>query len=113
MISTLKGLFRPLKSILDVSEVLRWYLVSLAIQTPKHTLEHASEISGIHASQFSRLLSGSVESSESARLSKIDPPFLSKTDPLDKCSCRIGRRIKESAGEGVTGALSKLRCKDQ
>lgn len=64
MISTLKNFFRPLKNITQATEVLQWYLVSLATETSKHTLEFASEISGIHASQFSRLLSGSVENSE-------------------------------------------------
>ena len=33
-----------------------WYVVSLLVSTRKHSLQHASELSGLHPSQFSRLL---------------------------------------------------------
>jgi hypothetical protein len=38
--------------------VIGWYLFSLMIEAPKHTLTFASSISGLAKSQFSRLLSG-------------------------------------------------------
>ncbi|MCP4403387.1 MAG: transposase [bacterium] len=33
-----------------------WYVVSLLVSTRKHSLRHAAEVSGLHSSQFSRLL---------------------------------------------------------
>jgi hypothetical protein len=64
MISTLKKFFQPLKTIAKTTNTLEWYLASLAVTTPKHSLEHASDLSGIHGSQFSRFLSGSRLESE-------------------------------------------------
>lgn len=37
--------------------VVMWYIISLMVDTRKHSLRHAAAISGRHASQFSKLLS--------------------------------------------------------
>ena len=64
MVSTLKNFFRPLKNLIETTNTLEWYLTSLAASASKHSLEHASDLSGIHSSQFSRLLAGSRLESE-------------------------------------------------
>ena len=64
MISTLKNFLSPLKNVTEATDVLKWYLISLAAESVKHTLENASNLSGFHATQFSRLLVKSVEASE-------------------------------------------------
>ena len=82
MISTLKNFLRPLKNFIRISDVLEWYLVSLAVESTKHTLEHASKLSGFSASQFSRFLTGASGTSEIilANLSKKAVKILSKTE---------------------------------
>ncbi len=42
-----------------LQNVALWYLLSLMIKTPKHSLTFASKISGMHKSQFSRFLKNS------------------------------------------------------
>lgn len=42
---------------LRLQNVIRWYLLTLMIETQKATLTQAQEMSGLHRSQFSRLLS--------------------------------------------------------
>jgi hypothetical protein len=64
MISTLKSFLQPLKNITETTNTLEWYLTSLAVAARKHSLEHASDLSGIHDSQFSRLLVSSKYKSE-------------------------------------------------
>lgn len=44
-----------------IQEVTGCYLLSLALPAPKHTQSFASEVSGLHQSQFSRLLSNHGE----------------------------------------------------
>jgi hypothetical protein len=64
MISTLKNIFKPLKNSFEINLTLEWYFIGLAIQSTKHSLENAAQLSGISASQFSRLLSDSKSQSE-------------------------------------------------
>ena len=82
MICTLKTFFRPLKNCTEPTKTLTSYLESLAVAAPKHSLDHASEWSGIHASQFSRLLASSSKESESilSNLSGKAAKILSKTE---------------------------------
>jgi hypothetical protein len=82
MISTLKNFLRPLKNMTETTNTLEWYLTSLAASTAKHSLEHASDLSDIHGSQFSRLLSGSKLESELilSDLSKKGVKILSKIE---------------------------------
>ena len=47
-----------------LERVVSWYLLSLMIEAPKHSLLFASRISGLARSQFSRLLSTHRELSE-------------------------------------------------
>ena len=36
--------------------VVLWYVISLMVDTRKHSLRHAATLSGLHATQFSQLL---------------------------------------------------------
>ena len=82
MISTLKTFLQPLKNLTETTNSLAWYLTSLAASAPKHSLEHASDLSGIHDSQFSRLLASSRSESELilSDLSRKAVKILSKTE---------------------------------
>lgn len=82
MITTLKKFLSPLKNIIKTTETLEWYLVSLAADSTKHTLENASTISGIHSSQFSRLLVSSADKSRLllSDLSKKAAKTITKTE---------------------------------
>jgi hypothetical protein len=64
MISTLKNLFNPVKTSFQNNLTLQWYLISLAVERTKHSLENAAELSGINACEFSRLLSNNKNESE-------------------------------------------------
>jgi hypothetical protein len=66
-------------------DVVLWYLISLMVKAPKHSLSFASQLSGLHKSQFSRLLSKSREIALSnldklIRIVTLD--FLSSRDPI-------------------------------
>jgi hypothetical protein len=82
MISTLKNFLSPLKNLVETTEVLEWYLASLAAESPKHTLGNASDLSSISSSQFSRLLAGSVTTSELilSNLSAKSVKMITKTE---------------------------------
>jgi hypothetical protein len=60
--------------------VVIWYLISLMVDTRKHSLRHASTVSGLHASQFSKLLrhhrqvaASSLESLAQQRAQSLTP----------------------------------------
>lgn len=83
MIRTLKKFFYPAKNFMSKNSVLEWYLTSLAVGTRKHSLEHASKISGIHASQFSKLLSKNPE--YAVKMLTCLSEKYAKKSMLDKC----------------------------
>jgi len=62
-----------LKSPTRLKGVIESYLLSLALPAPKHSLQFASEVSGLNKSQFSRLLQGNSELARTQleQLSKI------------------------------------------
>ncbi len=85
MTSTLKNFLHPLKNLFETTKTLEWYLTSLAAAAPKHTLENASDLSGIDASQFSRLLAGSKVESEvilSNLSRKAQSEFFQRPNPI-------------------------------
>lgn len=51
-----------------LQNVIRWYLLTIMIETQKTSLTQAQEISGLHRSQFSRLLSDNRKIAENALL---------------------------------------------
>lgn len=58
MISSIaKQLCRPLEIDTRLQNVASWYLLSLSLDTARHDLTHASQLSGLNVSQFSRFLS--------------------------------------------------------
>lgn len=61
-------------------KTLSWYLLSLAVEAQKHTLSHASQLSGIHVSQFSRVLKKTPETGLHA---------------LQECSQKRGKRLRK------------------
>lgn len=73
-----------------LQEVVVAYLLALMLDSPKKTLSHAARVSGLHKSQFSRLLSehGNLAcvslqqlAAESARSAKVDRKLLVKGSP--------------------------------
>ncbi len=73
-----------------LQEVVVAYLLALMLDSPKKTLSHAARVSGLHRSQFSRLLSEHVNlassslqllATEAARQAGIDRKLLVKDSP--------------------------------
>jgi hypothetical protein len=88
-----------------LQQVVLWYVLSLMVDTRKHSLRHAATLSGLHASQFSKLLSQHPQvaaSSLEVLAQQRSHPLASQRASLDGTPWTVGLLI-DSTLQGRAG----------